>query len=131
MTRGISSAAPNCGRRWSGVSRALLAALALTLLTNPVVVHAADKLPEERRREQLLVSRIPHRPVESRALASVGYSKRLRALEIAFRRGGTYRYLDVPAAVFRDLLAAESKARFYNECVRGKYRSLHVRPQSR
>ena len=74
-----------------------------------------------------VVSRIRHHPVESRALASVGYSTRLRALEITFKRGGTYRYLDVPRSVYDDLLAAESKAGFYNRNVRGKYRSVYVR----
>lgn len=78
-----------------------------------------------------IVSRIPHQPVESRALASVGYSTRLRALEITFKRGGTYRYLDVPRSVYREMLAAESKARFYNKNVRAKYRSVYVRPRKR
>ncbi len=78
-----------------------------------------------------IVSRIPREPVESRGLAAVGYSKRLRALEIEFRRGGTYRYLGVAPEVYRDLLAAESKARFYNEKVRGKYKSIYVRPRKR
>ena len=76
-----------------------------------------------------IVSRIRREPVESRALAAVGYSRRLRALEVEFRRGGTYRYLEVPSAVYRDLLAAESKAGFYNRNVRGKYRSVYVRPR--
>lgn len=75
-----------------------------------------------------IVSRMQRQPVESRALAAVGYSRRLRALEVQFRRGGTYRYLNVPATVYRDLLAADSKAGFYNRHVRGKYRSVYVRP---
>ena len=77
------------------------------------------------------MSRIRRDPVESRGLAAVGYSKRLRALEIEFRRGGTYRYLEVPPVVYRNLLAAESKAGFYNRNVRGKYKSVYVRPRKR
>jgi hypothetical protein len=76
-----------------------------------------------------IVSRIEREPVDSRALAAIGYSRRLRALEIEFKRGGTYRYLEVPPAVHRQLLAAESKARFYNAHVRGKYASVFVRPR--
>ncbi len=76
-----------------------------------------------------IVSRIRREPVQSRALAAVGYSKRLRALEVEFKRGGTYRYLDVPPAVYHQLLAADSKAGFYNRHVRGKYRSVYVRPR--
>lgn len=75
-----------------------------------------------------IISRISRHPVESKALASVGYSRRLRALEIEFKRGGTYRYLEVPRSVYLDLIAAESKAGFYNKSVRGKYRSVYVRP---
>jgi hypothetical protein len=76
-----------------------------------------------------IVSRMQRHPVESRALAAVGYSKRLRALEVEFKRGGTYRYLDVPRSVYHGLLTADSKAGFYNKNVRGKYRSVYVRPR--
>jgi len=74
-----------------------------------------------------IVSRIQRERVESSALAAVGYSPRLRALEIEFCDGLVYRYLEVPPILHRDLMAAESKARFYNKKVRGKYRSLRVR----
>jgi len=77
-----------------------------------------------------IVSRIKRFPVESTALATVGYSMRLRALEIEFRNGAIYRYLDVAPDVYDALLQARSKARFYDENIRRKYRSLHVRPRS-
>jgi hypothetical protein len=76
-----------------------------------------------------IVSRIKRLPVESSALAAVGYSKRLRALEIEFRNGAVYRYLDVSPRVRAALMAAPSKARFYHENIKGKYRSLRVRPR--
>jgi KTSC domain len=76
-----------------------------------------------------IVSRIKRVPVESTALAGVGYSKRLRALEIEFRNGAIYRYLEVEPAVYEALLNARSKARFYDENIRRKYRSLHVKPR--
>ena len=82
---------------------------------------ASERVPDA------FVSRIPHQPIESSAIMAIGYSRRLRALEIEFKRGGTYRYFDVPPSVHRNLLGAESKARFYNRHVRGKYRSIHVR----
>ena len=78
-----------------------------------------------------IVSRIPHEPVESSAVATVGYSKRLRALEIEFRDGLTYRYLEVPRVIHQQLMSAESKARFYNHYIRGKYRCLRVKGKSR
>ena len=98
-----------------------LLCLAVAIVSIPAAV-AADSEPGAG-----IISRIPRPPVESRALAAVGYSKKLHALEIEFRRGGTYRYLDVPEAVHRELLAADSKAGFYNQKIRGKYRSVYVR----
>lgn len=74
-----------------------------------------------------IVSHIRRHPVHSSALAAIGYSRHLHALEIQFLSGGTYRYLDVPIDVYRDFIAAESKTRFYNGNIRGRYRSLHVR----
>ncbi len=74
-----------------------------------------------------IFSRIPHQAVQSRGLAAVGYSKRLHALEIEFRRGGTYRYLGVPLPVYRELLSSASKAHFYNSNIRGKYPAVRVR----
>lgn len=77
-----------------------------------------------------IVSRIKRVPVESTALATVGYSKRLRALEIEFRNGAIYRYLEVEPEVYGALLNARSKARFYDHSIRRRYRSLHVRPRA-
>ena len=74
-----------------------------------------------------IVSHIKRSPVESSAVAAVGYSKRLRALEIEFRNGAIYRYLNVAPGVYEALLNAPSKARFYDENIRRKYRSIHVR----
>jgi KTSC domain len=72
---------------------------------------------------------IPRAPVQSSAIAAVGYSKRSHVLEIEFVNGAIYRYLDVPPDVYHDLLAAKSKARFYDQNIRAKYRSVHVRPR--
>ncbi|HKP92408.1 MAG TPA: KTSC domain-containing protein [Chthoniobacterales bacterium] len=74
-----------------------------------------------------IVSRIKRAPVESSALAAVGYSRRIRALEIEFRNGAIYRYFDVPPSIYRALLVAPSKARFYDHNIRHKFRSTHVR----
>ncbi len=74
-----------------------------------------------------IVSRMRHIAVQSQGVAAIGYSKRLHALEIEFRHGGTYRYLDVPPSVHREMLACESTARYYNTHIRGKYRAVRVR----
>lgn len=77
-----------------------------------------------------IVSRIKRTPVDSTALAAVGYSRKLRALEIEFRSGAVYRYLDVAPDLYERLMNAGSKARFYDENIRHKYASVHVRPRA-
>jgi hypothetical protein len=89
-----------------------------------LVAAAVDGEPAE------IISHIKREPVQSAALASVGYSTRLHALEIEFRNGAIYRYLNVDPAIYHQLMIAPSKARFYDEKIRRKYRSLHVRCRS-
>ena len=76
-----------------------------------------------------IIIHIPRQRVESSAIAAVGYSKRRHILEIEFVNGAIYRYLDVPSAVHRDLMSAESKARFYDSKIRRHYRSVLVQPR--
>jgi len=78
-----------------------------------------------------ITSRIPRQSVQSSAIAKVGYSKRRHILEIEFVNGAVYRYLDVPVMVYRDLMSAESKARFYDSTIRKHYRSVLVRPRQK
>lgn len=77
--------------------------------------------------EEVVRSRIKREPVTSTNVASVGYSRHLRALEIEFTRGAIYRFLEVPSNVYRRLIAAQSKGRFIAENIRGKYRFIRVR----
>jgi KTSC domain len=58
-------------------------------------------------------------PVSSAALSSVGWDD--GTLEIEFTSGEVYRYRDVPALVFRQLLRAESKGTFFQERIRDRY----------
>ena len=102
----------------------LLASILLLATT-----FAAD--PQRERDSTGIVSRIKREAVQSTALAAVGYSKRLRALEIEFVNGAVYRYLEVPPSLHRGLLAAESKARFYHQNIRGRYRWIYVRPRKK
>ena len=69
---------------------------------------------------------IERRPVESSNLAAVGYDARRRLLEIEFRSGGIYRYFEVPAEVHGQLLAAESKGRFFAKHIRDRFRFERV-----
>jgi hypothetical protein len=76
-----------------------------------------------------IVSHIPRGPVQSSAIAKVGYSKRRHILEIEFVNGAVYRYFDIPLSAHRDLMSAESKARFYDSNVKRHYRAVLVRPR--
>jgi hypothetical protein len=78
--------------------------------------------------QRQITSRIVRQPVHSHALAAVGYSKRLRALEVEFVNGAIYRYSNVPPQIYHDLLDAPSKAQFYDTNVRGHFPSVHVKP---
>jgi KTSC domain len=78
-----------------------------------------------------VVSHIPRQEVQSTAIAKVGYSKRRHILEIEFVNRAVYRYFDVPLPVYRDLMSAESKARFYDSNIRKHYRSALVRQRQK
>jgi hypothetical protein len=76
-----------------------------------------------------VTSHIPRDRIESTAIISVGYSKRRHILEIQFANGAVYRYLEVAPSVYRDLIATESKTRYYDANIKGNYRSMRVRPR--
>ena len=59
--------------------------------------------------------------VTSSSLASIGYSPTQAALEVEFKHGAVYRYLDVPASVFEAFLVAESKGTFFNQAIKDRY----------
>lgn len=56
--------------------------------------------------------------VESRTLSAVLYWPDQRHLDLRFRTGRVYRYFDVPAQCYRELLAAPSKGQYFNGCIR-------------
>ena len=113
-------------RRWAlranAVARLCFAVAFGSVLFCPSPALAAD------RSVQPIISRIQRQAVDSSALAAIGYSKRLEALEIEFRDGLIYRYTGVPLRMYRELISAESKARFYNKNIRGKYYCVRVKP---
>ncbi len=100
--------------------RSVILVVAIAALLSVSAALAAD--------HRQIVSRISRRPIHSTALATIGYSKRLRALEVEFVNGAIYRYTNVPPEIYRALIAAPSKAQFYDENVRGHFPSVHVKP---
>jgi hypothetical protein len=87
--------------------------------------------PSEPHNSPPIISHISRQRVESTAIAAIGFSKHRHILEIEFVNGAIYRYLDVPPAVHRDLMRAESKARFYDLNIKGHYRSVAIRPRQK
>jgi len=73
---------------------------------------------------------IERQPVRSSDLASVGYDSGRRFLEIEFRSGGVYRYLEVPAEIHAQLLAAESKGRFFAARIRDRFHHERVKARA-
>lgn len=57
----------------------------------------------------------------STVIESVRYDAAANTLDIAFTTGRVYRYFAVPATVHEELLAAESKGRYFNEVIRPRF----------
>jgi hypothetical protein len=91
-----------------------------------LIIISRDSSAEPAATPNHITSRIPRQPVESTAIAKVGYSKRYHILEIEFVNGAIYRYFDVPFSTYGELMSAESKARFYDSNIRKHYRSTLV-----
>jgi hypothetical protein len=56
--------------------------------------------------------------VESSVIGAVGHT---RVLEIQFESGRIYQYFDVPEKVYEEMLASDSKGRYFNSHIRDKY----------
>ena len=60
-------------------------------------------------------------PVESTALATVGYDEARELLRVEFCGRAIYHYLGVPAALRQGLWGASSKGRYFNQAIRGRF----------
>jgi hypothetical protein len=60
-------------------------------------------------------------PIESSMMVSVGYDAEHAVLEIEFRSGDVYEYRDVTELVYRGLLKAPSKGRFFHTRIESKF----------
>ena len=65
-------------------------------------------------------------PVHSASIAAVAYATAHELLDIEFRSGAVYRYFNVPLAVYRDLIEAESIGRQFVSRIRPRYRHLRL-----
>jgi len=65
-------------------------------------------------------------PVQSRAIALVGYDKSGALLEVVFRSGGVYHYADVPEEVHRQFLEASSHSQFFKNHIENRFSSKKI-----
>jgi hypothetical protein len=66
--------------------------------------------------------------VASTTLVAVAYSADQSHLELEFRDGTAYRFFDVPASCFQQLLASDSKGGYFNSNIRNRFRHQRVSP---
>jgi hypothetical protein len=59
--------------------------------------------------------------VKSSNLHSIAYDKKTKTLQIKFKGGGLYQYNQVPEKIFRAILRAKSKGKYFWRNVRDEY----------
>jgi hypothetical protein len=69
--------------------------------------------------------------LESTSLASVGYDPAAHVLEVEFRNGGVYQYLEVPDEEYEEFRSADSKGRYLNTEIKPNHRSRKLSPPRR
>lgn len=60
-------------------------------------------------------------PVNSSAIEAVGYDPSAARMRIRFTGGNEYDFCGVPEAVYRGLMSAQSKGRYYNDHIKDCY----------
>jgi hypothetical protein len=65
-------------------------------------------------------------PVDSSAIASVGYDAATATLEVEITTGRIYQYFDVPEATHQAFMSAESIGVFYNKVIKEQFRYAQV-----
>ena len=65
-------------------------------------------------------------PVSSSNLSSAGYDPESKVLEVQFKSGSVYQYMNVPELVHQGLMSAPSKGRYLDRLVKGAYRFRRV-----
>lgn len=64
--------------------------------------------------------------IGSSIIAVVDYDEKRRHLDVTFHTGRVYRYFSVPPAVYDQLVAADSKGKFFNQQIRPRYRATYL-----
>ena len=59
--------------------------------------------------------------LQSTSLNAATYQDQSAFLDLEFRSGAIYRYLEVPPYTYRELLQAESKGRYFNQHIQNRF----------
>lgn len=62
--------------------------------------------------------------LDSDAIDRIAYDGERAVLSIWFRETGRYLYQDVPGAVYEALRTAPSAGRYFNRCIKPRYRCI-------
>lgn len=65
--------------------------------------------------------------IVSSNLSSIGYDLPSSSLEVEFKNGSIYLYLDVPEHVYKELMTAPSIGSYHNKHIKNVYRFKQVR----
>ena len=75
---------------------------------------------------------ITMQPVESTQIMAIGHDEESKTLAIQFKGGSVYHYQNVPVSLFAELMAAESKGKFFGQNLKNavdKY-PFHKQPKT-
>lgn len=64
--------------------------------------------------------------VQSSDIREIGYDESLLILEIVFKEGSIYQYLDVPGVIYEEFIQSSSKGKYFHAHVKNKYRFIKL-----
>jgi 1,2-phenylacetyl-CoA epoxidase PaaB subunit len=59
--------------------------------------------------------------VKSSTIRAIGYDQRRKTLQVEFKNGRAYHYLDIPREIYIAFVNAASHGAFFNRFIRNKY----------
>lgn len=75
---------------------------------------------------RLFSSAVQREFVSSSNLLSIAYDKDKKMLEVAFKNGSLYQYMEVPEQLYLALMSAPSKGKFFNSYIKNNYNTVRV-----
>ena len=72
---------------------------------------------------------MPQSDLNSTSLNAVTYQDQQALLELEFKSGAVYHYLDVPPKIYGALLRAESKGVYFNRYIRNRFAYAKIRQE--